>query len=61
MARVATFLALFALLLSACGSTSSTTTSSGSTPSTKGSVSVGLVTDIGGLNDGGFNQLSYQG
>src|SRR5690348_9678951 len=63
MARVATFLALFALALSACGSTTTGTNpgSGGSTPSTKASVTVALVTDIGGLNDGGFNQLAYAG
>lgn len=64
MASFATFLALFAMLLSACGgSTSPTTTGSGgNTPSaSKGSVTVALVTDIGGLNDGGFNQLAYAG
>ena len=61
--RIATFLALFALVLSACGSTTTTTATpgaSGSTP-TKGSVTVALVTDVGGLNDGGFNQLAYAG
>ena len=62
MARVATFLVAFALLLSACGSSTPTTTGGGgNTPTTKGSVTVALVTDIGGLNDGGFNQLSYAG
>lgn len=62
MARVATFLVAFALLLSACGSSTPTTTGNGgNTPTTKGSVTVALVTDIGGLNDGGFNQLSYAG
>src|SRR5579883_2818560 len=62
MARVATFLVAFALLLSACGSSTPTTTGGGgTTPTTKGSVTVALVTDIGGLNDGGFNQLSYAG
>lgn len=62
MARVATFLAAFALLLSACGNSTPTTTGNGGTPSTtRGSVTVALVTDIGGLNDGGFNQLSYAG
>ena len=60
--------------LAACGSSSSTTTTSGggsssgsSTPSTTTTSSsgsnfkVGLVTDIGGLNDHGFNHLSYEG
>lgn len=63
MARVATFLAVFALFLSACGSSSTPTGNNGgnNTPTTKGSVTVALVTDVGGLNDGGFNQLAYQG
>ena len=59
--------------LAACGSSSSsssTTASSGgaaaSSTSTSASGSssgykVGLVTDIGGLNDHGFNHLSYEG
>jgi basic membrane protein A and related proteins len=68
-------LAALALGLAACGSSSSstsTTTTSGaaaaptssSTTSASSSGSgfkVGLVTDIGGLNDHGFNHLSYQG
>jgi len=64
--------AVLALGLAACGSSSSTTTSSSgggaaassSTTSASSSGSgfkVGLVTDIGGLNDHGFNHLSYQG
>lgn len=62
MARVATFLTLFALLLTACGSTATGNNPGpgGSTPSTQ-HISVALVTDIGGLNDGGFNQLSNEG
>lgn len=61
--RTVTFLALFALLVSACGSSTPSTSTPGatSTPVTKGSVTVALVTDIGGLNDGGFNQLAYAG
>ena len=72
---VAVAVAVLALGLAACGSSSSTTTtssapaSSGTTsasattsPSSTGSgMKVGLVTDIGGLNDHGFNHLSYQG
>lgn len=62
MAPVATFLVLLTLLLSACGGGASTTGSGGSaTPSAQGSVTVALVTDIGGLNDGGFNHLSDLG
>jgi basic membrane protein A len=48
-----------ALLAVACGS-SSHKSSKGATHTT-GSFKVGLVTDVGGLNDHGFNQLSYQG
>ena len=69
--------AALALGLTACGSSNSSTTSSSggaaaapssssSTSTSTGSSSggnfkVGLVTDIGGLNDHGFNHLSYQG
>lgn len=60
IAHVATFLVLVAMVLSACGSSSPTTTG-GTTPTSKGSVTVALVTDTGGLNDGGFNQLAYSG
>ncbi len=58
----ASFLTLFAMLLAACGGT--TTTGGGATPTAttaKAAVTVGLVTDIGGLNDGGFNQFSHLG
>lgn len=61
---IATFLTVFILLLSACGSSSSpggTTTGSGGNTPTAGPITVGLVTDIGGLNDGGFNQFSHNG
>src|SRR6185295_4334052 len=48
-----------------CGSDnskSSSSSSSGSTPTPAGKkIKVGLVTDIGGLNDRSFNQLAYQG
>jgi basic membrane protein A len=49
------------MLLSACGGTS--TGGGGTTPTTASSakVTVGIVTDIGGLNDGGFNQFSHAG
>jgi basic membrane protein A and related proteins len=64
--------AALALGLAACGSSSSTTsspTSAATTSSTTtaaasssgSSFGVGLVTDIGGLNDHGFNHLSYEG
>jgi basic membrane protein A len=41
--------------------TSGTTTSASGGSSSGGGFKVGLVTDIGGLNDHGFNHLSYQG
>src|ERR1700693_6282166 len=60
LAPITTFLVLFTMLLSACGGT---TTSGGTTPTAAPSakVTVGLVTDVGGLNDGGFNQFSHAG
>lgn len=45
----------------AAPSSSSTTSTAASSSSSGGSFKVGLVTDIGGLNDHGFNHLSYQG
>jgi basic membrane protein A and related proteins len=63
--QVASLFALFALLLTACGGGNSGTTTGGSggtTPSTnKPVMKVALVTDIGGLNDNGFNHLAYTG
>jgi len=49
------------MLVTACGGTS--TGGGGTTPTAAPSakVTVGLVTDIGGLNDGGFNQFSHKG
>jgi basic membrane protein A len=49
------------MLLSACGGTS--TGGGGTTPTTSSGakVTVGIVTDVGGLNDGGFNQFSHAG
>src|SRR5437588_11285328 len=61
LAPITTFFVLLAMLLSACGG-SSTTTGGGTTPTAaKAAVTVGIVTDVGGLNDGGFNQFSHQG
>ncbi len=62
--RIATFMALFLMVLSACGGSttnSATPGTGGSTSTPTSSVTVALVTDIGGLNDGGFNQLAYAG
>lgn len=61
---------VLALALAACGSSNSSSASSGSSSSSSGRGSsttsgknfkVGLVTDIGGLNDHGFNHLAYVG
>jgi basic membrane protein A and related proteins len=65
--------AMAALAIAACGSSSSSSSSSSSAGSASSSSSasggaaaggtfkVGLVTDIGGLNDHGFNHLAYTG
>ncbi|MBV9606320.1 MAG: BMP family ABC transporter substrate-binding protein [Solirubrobacterales bacterium] len=45
----------------AAASSSTTSASSTTGSSSGGGFKVGLVTDIGGLNDHGFNHLSYQG
>src|SRR5713226_3907160 len=60
-ARIAAFLTLIPLVLAACGGTS---TGAGTTPTAApkaAAVTVGIVTDIGGLNDGGFNQFTHAG
>ncbi len=52
------------LVVAACGSDSgskSSSSSSSSSSSAKKKVKIGLVTDIGGLNDHGFNALAYKG
>ncbi len=62
LAQVASLLVVVAMLLAACGSTSTgstSTTGSNSTP--KSTLKIALVTDIGGLNDNGFNHLAYTG
>jgi basic membrane protein A len=43
------------------GTTSATTSATTPAASSGSGMAVGLVTDIGGLNDHGFNHLSYQG
>jgi basic membrane protein A len=53
---------LFLLLVPALAACGTTTTGGGSaTPKPGANVKVGLVTDIGGLNDKGFNHLAYVG
>jgi basic membrane protein A len=53
---IALFAVVFALAAAGCGSSSS----SSSEPEAS-SIKVALITDIGGLNDKGFNALAYQG
>src|SRR5436190_5265840 len=60
MKRSLVLLGVVVLLLSGCGGGSSKSSSSTSSQS-GGKIKVGLVTDIGGLNDRGFNHLSYVG
>jgi basic membrane protein A and related proteins len=59
-ARFAPILLIFVMLLSACGSTTSTGSGTPTTTCTAKST-VALVTDIGGLNDNGFNHLAFLG
>jgi basic membrane protein A len=49
--------------LVACGSddSSKSSSSSSSSSSSKKKIRIGMVTDIGGLNDRGFNALAYKG
>ncbi|HEY8858447.1 MAG TPA: BMP family ABC transporter substrate-binding protein [Gaiellales bacterium] len=51
------------IVAAGCGSSSSNGSSGGSSPgsSTAPQITIGLVTDIGGLNDRSFNHLAYKG
>lgn len=55
--------ALMVVSLAACGKTSSSDSSAnGSSDATKkSSIKIGMVTDVGGVNDGSFNQTSWEG
>jgi basic membrane protein A len=55
------FLGLAAVALMMVGACGSTSTSGGAASPTARQVKVGLVTDIGGLNDKSFNHLAYVG
>jgi basic membrane protein A and related proteins len=61
---VTVLLVAAAAVLAGCGSSSSSSggggSSSGSSSGAK-KIKVGLVTDVGGLNDRGFNELAYDG
>jgi basic membrane protein A len=60
---IALLIACLALLASGCGSKkkSEGTTTAPTTTASGGGFKVGLVTDLGGLNDRGFNHLAYVG
>ncbi len=63
-ARLSAFLMVIAMLFAACGGTSgggNTPTTGTTAGTTKPAATAALVTDVGGLNDGGFNQFSYAG
>ncbi|GHO44363.1 BMP family lipoprotein [Ktedonospora formicarum] len=55
--QIALLLALFTMVLTACGGSNSNTGGTNGNSTLK----VALVTDVGGLNDNGFNHLSYVG
>ena len=56
-AYMTSLLVIFAMLLVACGG-GGFTQGGGTTPAAP-KAKVALVTDIGGLNDNGFNHLAY--
>jgi basic membrane protein A and related proteins len=62
MKKSLVFLGAVALLVAGCGGSSKSSSPSTTNGSKAGSgKKIGLVTDIGGLNDRGFNHLSYVG
>ena len=63
MKRSLVLLGAVALFAAGCGGSSSSSSSSNTTTGSKSGSGkkIGLVTDIGGLNDRGFNHLSYLG
>src|SRR3954449_9811519 len=63
MKRSLVFLGLLALFVAGCGGSGSSSSSSNTTTGSQAGSGkkIGLVTDIGGLNDRGFNHLSYLG
>ena len=57
-----TLVALLAVTAAGCGSKNAATTTAATTTTTPASsFKVGLITDIGGLNDRGFNHLAFVG
>jgi len=65
MKRILAFSLLVATIVASCSSTSTTTSSStpaaGASTATGQHPKIGLVTDVGGLNDKSFNSLADQG
>jgi basic membrane protein A len=62
MKRSLVLLGAVALLIAGCGGSSKSSSQSTTSSSKAGSgKKIGLVTDVGGLNDRGFNHLSYVG
>ena len=59
MKRSFVLLGVVVLLVAGCGGSSKSSSSTSS--QSGGKIKIGLVTDIGGLNDRGFNHLSYVG
>ena len=58
---IALTMAVGTFAVAACGSSSSSSSSSASSAPQGKKIKVGLVTDIGGLNDRSFNQLANEG
>src|SRR5258708_16279768 len=58
---IASLLTIFAMVLASCGVPNSGGARQGGNTPTTPSIKVALVTDIGGLNDNGFNHLAYTG
>lgn len=61
LGSVFSLLVIFTTLLAACGSAPTSTSGGGNAPAATAAKTVALVTDIGGLNDQGFNQLAHTG
>src|SRR5512133_2296886 len=61
MKRSLVLLGAVALVVAGCGGGGSSSSSTTTTSQAGSGKKVGLVTDIGGLNDRGFNHLSYVG
>ncbi|MBA2395313.1 MAG: BMP family ABC transporter substrate-binding protein [Ktedonobacteraceae bacterium] len=58
---IASLVTIFTMLLTACGGSTTSSSAGGGTTPTKTAKTVAIVTDTGGINDQGFNELSYHG